>query len=91
MKGQRPTPSVVGKDATRPHASQEVGLGLGDPGSDLTTLGGPGRSEGLGRGCWTEGRGRGTGPQACVLCAWVVEVYRCPCAARERAGAGGRG
>lgn len=91
VKGQRPTPSAVGKDAARSHTSQEVGPGLGDPGSDLTSLGGSGRSEGLGRGCQTEGRGRGTGPRACVLCARVAEVYRCPCVARERAGAGGRG
>ena len=92
MKGQHPTPSVAGKDAARLHASQEAGPGLGDPGCDLTSSPAvAGRSEGLGRGCWTEGRGHSTGPRACVLCAWVVEVYRRPCAARERAGAGGRG
>nr|AHI62949.1 glycosylphosphatidylinositol anchored high density lipoprotein binding protein 1 variant 2 [Bos taurus] len=28
---------------------------------------------------------------ALLWCRLQVEVYRCPCAARERAGAGGRG
>lgn len=67
VKGQRPTPSVVGKDAARSHTSQEVGPGFRDPGSDLTSLGGSGRSEGLGRGCQTEGRGRHWAPSLCPL------------------------
>ena len=74
MKGQRPTPSVAGKDAARLHASQEAGPGLGDPGSDLTSSGGEagggGREvRGTGKGVLDRGEGaRHWAPSLCPLC-----------------------
>lgn len=46
VKGQHTPPSVAGKE----HTGKEAGPGLGDPGSDLTSLGGGGEDRGTGKG-----------------------------------------